>query len=143
MKRTAFRGKDRLQKQGTKISCMFLGTMIATILFTYGHIRGTAMAGDQPPAEAEMTCPYTGDAAAIAEGKKLFSRNCKVCHGANGTGGFGPNLTDIDWLYGGSDAQVFVSVSNGRPGGMPSWKSDLKDDEIWKIIAFIRSIKKY
>ncbi len=100
-----------------------------------------ATADSMPPAKPEVKCPYTGDAKAIADGKKLFDRNCAECHG-DGTGGSGPDLTDNDWLCGGSDNQIFVTISNGRPGGMPSWSGDLKDDEIWKIIAFIRSLKK-
>jgi len=139
--RTAGRDHDRVQNQRTKIFGMIFGLILASILVMYGHIAETAWAGNQPPAKPEVTCPYTGDAAAIAEGKKLFDRNCAECHG-DGTGGSGPDLTDNEWLCGGSDAQIFATVSNGRPGGMPSWSSDLKDDEIWKIIAFIRSLKK-
>ncbi len=141
MKRTAGSGHDRAQKQRARISSVMFGVMIASILVTYAHIGGTIWAGNEPRAKPEVTCPYMGDAAAIAEGKKLFDRNCAECHG-DGTGGSGPDLTDNEWLCGGSDAQIFATVSNGRPGGMPSWSSDLKDDEIWKIIAFIRSLKK-
>jgi len=141
MKRTAGRDHDRAQKHRTRVFGMMFGAMIASVLVMYGHIVGTALAGNQPPAKPEITCPYIGDAAAIAQGKKLFDRNCAECHG-DGTGGSGPDLTDNEWLCGGSDYQIFSTVSNGRPGGMPSWSSDLKDDEIWKIIAFIRSLKK-
>lgn len=141
MKKTAGCDHDRAQKQRARISAVMFGVMIASILVTYAHIGGTIWAGNQPPAKPEVTCPYRGDAAAIAEGKKFFDRNCAECHG-DGTGGSGPDLTDNEWLCGGSDAQIFATVSNGRPGGMPSWSSDLKDDEIWKIIAFIRSLKR-
>ena len=139
--RTAGRDHERVQDQRTIIFVMMFGVFLSSLLAAYGHITETAWAGNQPPAKPEITCPYSGDAAAIAEGKKLFDRNCAECHG-DGTGGSGPNLTDNEWLCGGSDAQIFATVSNGRPGGMPSWSSDLKDDEIWKIIAFIRSLKK-
>jgi cytochrome c oxidase cbb3-type subunit 3 len=54
----------------------------------------------------------------------------------------GPDLTDGTWIYGGSDADVFETVSNGRKGGMPSWRSELKADDIWKVIAYVRSLKK-
>jgi cytochrome c oxidase cbb3-type subunit 3 len=54
----------------------------------------------------------------------------------------GPDLTDNTWSYGGSDAEVFETVTNGRKGGMPSWKSELNKDDIWKVIAYVRSLKK-
>jgi len=141
MKRIAEGQKGSDQKQRIKIFGIIAGAMVASMLVVFGLIGGTASAGNQPPAKPEITCPYTGDAAAIAEGRKLFYRSCAECHG-DGTGGSGPDLTDNTWLCGGSDAQIFATVAYGRPGGMPSWSSDLKDDEIWKIIAFIRSLKK-
>ena len=117
------------------------GWVIALMLIAGGFIAGTVSAVDQPPAKPEVSCPYINDAAAIAEGKKLFNKNCAECHG-DGTGGSGPDLTDNEWLCGGSDYQIFVTILKGRPAGMPSWSGDLKDDEVWKIIAYIRSLKK-
>lgn len=86
--------------------------------------------------------PFTGNAAAARDGEKMYDAHCADCHGGDGRGGGGPDLADDRWLYGGSDAEVFQSVSQGRPGGMPSWGSDLKEDEIWKVIAYVRSLKK-
>jgi cytochrome c oxidase cbb3-type subunit 3 len=57
-------------------------------------------------------------------------------------GGAGPDLTDDKWIYGGSDGDLFTTVSGGRKGGMPSWKGQLKDEEIWKVISYVRSLKK-
>ena len=141
MKRNAEKQKGSGQKQRMKISGILAGAMVASMLVMFVPNGERASAGNQPPAKPEITCPYTGDAAAIAEGRKLFDRNCAECHG-DGTGGSGPDLTDNEWMCDGSDAQIFATVSNGRPGGLPSWSSALKDDEIWKIIAFIRSLKK-
>ncbi len=132
---------DGGRRQRIIVFGMVIGIVIQPFLALYGYLVGKAFAVNQPPAKSEVTCPYIGDAEAIAEGRKLFDRNCAECHG-DGTGGSGPDLTDNDWLCGGSDAQIFSTISNGRPGGMPSWSSDLKDDEIWKIVAFIRSLKK-
>jgi cytochrome c oxidase cbb3-type subunit III len=84
--------------------------------------------------------PFTGNAAAVREGEKIFDAKCADCHGGDATGGAGPDLTDDRWIYGGSDAEVFASVSSGRKGGMPSWSGELKHDDIWKVIAYIRSL---
>ncbi|WP_324716623.1 quinoprotein dehydrogenase-associated putative ABC transporter substrate-binding protein [Carboxydochorda subterranea] len=85
--------------------------------------------------------PYTGNPEAIAEGKKLFMKwGCYGCHGTGGGGGMGPSLIDTQWIYGGDDATVFKTIKEGRPNGMPAWGSHLKDDEIWEIMAYIRSL---
>lgn len=99
---------------------------------------GTASAA-AAPAAAVVKNPFEGKPEAIKEGEKVFDAKCSECH-MDGTGGAGPDLTDDKWIYGGSDAEVFETVSYGRKGGMPSWKSELGADNIWKVIAFIRSI---
>ncbi|MGD2080472.1 MAG: c-type cytochrome [Nitrospirota bacterium] len=92
-------------------------------------------------AEAGAENPFEGNAEAIAQGQELFNEYCSECHGT-GTGGTGPDLTDAEWTYGGKDAEVYQSVTRGRPGGMPSMVYDMEKEEIWKTIAFIRSIKR-
>ncbi len=86
--------------------------------------------------------PYTGNPEAIKEGAILYKNNCEKCHGPEGKGGVCPNLTDGKWIYGGSDSDIFKSISSGRPEGMPAWKGILKKEEIWKIIAYIRTLGK-
>lgn len=88
------------------------------------------------------TNPYRDDKIAMGQGRQLFNRmNCAGCHGDHGGGGMGPSLRDIDWLYGDSDAQVFSSIAEGRRDGMPSWGMKLNDDDIWKIVAYIKSFR--
>lgn len=53
----------------------------------------------------------------------------------------GPSLRDQDWIYGSLDAQVFSSVAQGRAHGMPSWDSKLTDDQIWQLVAYIKSLR--
>jgi cytochrome c oxidase cbb3-type subunit 3 len=93
----------------------------------------------ETPADTVVKNPFEGKTEAIKEGEKIFDAKCQDCH-MDGTGGAGPNLTDETWIYGGSDAKVFETISGGRKGGMPSWKSELSKDDIWKVITFIRSI---
>jgi cytochrome c oxidase cbb3-type subunit 3 len=85
--------------------------------------------------------PYAGDAAAAAEGRQLFvSYNCSGCHGGRAGGGMGPSLRDELWIYGGSDVQVYASIFEGRPNGMPTWGSTLSADQIWKLVTYIRTL---
>jgi cytochrome c oxidase cbb3-type subunit 3 len=105
-------------------------------------LLAASSAADAPVQGKAIANPFAGNAAAIKEGEQIFDARCAECHGGDAMGMSGPDLTDAKWLYGASDAEVFTSVSQGRKGGMPSWRGTLKDDEIWKVIAYIRSLKK-
>ena len=86
--------------------------------------------------------PYHGNTAAMAEGRTLFVRmNCSGCHGGRAGGGMGPSLRDVDWLYGSTDAQIFDSIAEGRANGMPAWGTALPEDQIWKLVAYIKSLR--
>lgn len=85
--------------------------------------------------------PYTGNPQAIQEGKQLFRQmNCADCHGYTAKGGMGPDLTDHSWRYGGAPVNVFKSIAEGRPKGMPAWGPALPEVEIWKIVAYIQTL---
>ena len=118
------------------------GFGIVSWLFTAGLDYGTVSAAESPAAVKMMKNPFTGNTDAVKEGGKTFDERCSECHGGDAMGMSGPDLTDDRWLYGGSDSEVFQTVSKGRPGGMPSWSGTLKDDEIWKVIAYIKSLGK-
>jgi len=91
--------------------------------------------------EVAVKNPYTGKLEAIAEGQRFFAEmGCHHCHGPNGEGGMGPDLTDEVWRYRPTDETLFQIISRGIPGTtMPPWEGKLSPDQIWKIIAFIRS----
>jgi len=112
--------------------------LLLSLTAAAGLHAGTPAAGNVP-AGKDVKNPYEGKPEAIKEGDKIFDAKCSECH-MDGTGGAGPNLTDDTWIYGGSDAEVFETIAYGRKGGMPSWKRELGEDNIWKVIAFIRSI---
>lgn len=66
--------------------------------------------------------------------------NCAGCHAYNGTGNMGPDLTDAEWRYGGLPIEIYKTIRDGRPQGMPAWGAALPPAEIWKIVAFIQSL---
>jgi cytochrome c oxidase cbb3-type subunit III len=89
-----------------------------------------------------MANPFSADRAAAGEGRRLFVRfNCAGCHGEHGGGGMGPSLRDIDWLYGHADAQVYDSIAQGRSNGMPTWARRLSQDQIWRLVTYIKSLR--
>ncbi|MDD2712139.1 MAG: cytochrome-c oxidase, cbb3-type subunit III [Simplicispira sp.] len=62
----------------------------------------------------------SGDPKAMAIGERLFMNNCAQCHGSDARGSKGfPNLTDTDWLHGGSPEKIHETLEKGRIGNMP------------------------
>jgi cytochrome c oxidase cbb3-type subunit III len=85
--------------------------------------------------------PYEGNAQALAEGREYYGWfNCAGCHGGAGGGGIGPPFADDDWIYGGKPGNVFQSIVQGRPNGMPAFAGRLPDEQVWKIVAYVRSL---
>jgi cytochrome c oxidase cbb3-type subunit III len=84
--------------------------------------------------------PYQSDTMAISEGQVLFDGNCAGCHGPDLKGAIGPDLTSR-LAYGESDTAIYESVARGRPGGMPAFGDQLGRDRIWKLLAYVDSIR--
>ena len=81
------------------------------------------------------------DAAGIAEGKKIYQTNCFACHGMNGEGGVGPNLTDAYWIHGGTINDVFKTIKYGVPDkGMQAWEKTYSPTQMKNLASYIRSI---
>ncbi len=88
-----------------------------------------------------LTNPYEHDKQATATGGQLFiAYNCIDCHGADGSGAMGPSFADGRWHFGGAPAEVFESIYEGRPDGMPAWGGRISNDQIWMLTAYIRSL---
>jgi cytochrome c oxidase cbb3-type subunit 3 len=86
--------------------------------------------------------PYHGDSGAIAKGAETWATICVACHTAEGTGLVGPSLVDPYWKYGNSDPELFATVSEGRPLGMPPWGSQLGTEKIWQVLAYMETLPK-
>jgi len=83
---------------------------------------------------------YEHNAQALATGKRLFiSYNCKGCH-ASGDGGSGPALMDDVWIYGSEPMTVYLTIYGGRPNGMPAFGGRIPENQIWQLIAYVRSL---
>ena len=84
--------------------------------------------------------PAEENAFAVAQGKRLFGwYNCNGCH-ANGGGGSGPALMDDKWLYGHEPANVFKTIVEGRPNGMPAFGGRIPESQVWQLVAYVRSM---
>ncbi len=112
---------------------------------TLAAVRTSALeAGAAPGVPADgrtLPNPLANEPAAARDGEQLYnSMNCTGCHGARGGGGIGPPFADEDWIYGGEPGQIFASVAQGRPNGMPSFGGRLPAESIWRIVSYVQSI---
>ena len=90
--------------------------------------------------DAEAPEPFGGNAQAISDGKRLFDAyNCSGCH-AHGGGGIGPPLMDPYWIYGGRPGNIYATIVEGRPNGMPSFGGKISNQQLWELVAYVRSL---
>jgi len=119
------------------VALAFLGSIV---LFAQGN-----------GAAAAVKNPVAATAESVAAGQGTYRKSCAPCHGINAEGGSGndlipasPDLTDEMWDHGSTDGAIFDSIKNGVPPdfNMTPWKDQLKDDEIWSVVNYLRSIAK-
>lgn len=97
--------------------------------------------GQIPYTGLGITNPLGNSPQVIARGKRLYeAMNCAGCHGYKGEGNMGPDLTDAYWRYGGTPVQIYKTLYEGRPQGMPAWGSALPADQIWALTAYVTSL---
>ena len=76
------------------------------------------------------------------EGKAIYAKSCATCHGAEGQGNVGPNLTDNYWIHGGTINDVFLTIKQGVPQkGMIPWEKQLTPLQIQQVASYIISLK--
>jgi len=105
----------------------------------------------QAPENASVKNPVPASPESVAAGQQLYLRQCASCHGKDGQGGPGndlippaPGLLGDHWEHGSTDGAIFANIRNGiAPDfNMVPFKDKLKDDEIWSVVNYIRSIAK-
>lgn len=126
------------------MSSVFLRiALMACVLLAAGCEREqrdyhAAKKANAPPGEH-----YQLDAFDVAQGKRLYTwMNCVGCH-SHGGGGIGVRLDDSEWRYGGKLQQIYSSIRDGRPNGMPAWRARLTDQQMWQLAAYVRSMGRY
>lgn len=105
-----------------------------------GTVRHTEFVAGPGTRDPSFTV-YERNAWAIGEGERLYGWfNCAGCHGMAGGGGIGPPLLDDAWIYGGSPENLFRTIQEGRPNGMPSYEGRLSAADTWKLVAYLRTL---
>ncbi len=102
-----------------------------------------------PPEAAAKANPVKPSEESLAKGKKLYGLDCAMCHGANGDGKGDmasdiKNVTDFtnpESLKNRKDGELFYVIRNGK-GDMPPEGDRAKDDDIWNMVNYVRSLAK-
>jgi cytochrome c-L len=128
------------------------GSLAAAVAFR--HIAfGTALDTTPRPGEAVTEAvtrfhetgqnPYVGDAAAVADGKRLYETWCQSCHMPDGSGRIGPSLIGSQHIYerAATDVGLFEAVFGGALGAMQSFRDRLTQDEILRLNAYVRRLR--
>jgi cytochrome c oxidase cbb3-type subunit 3 len=157
---------DDIEEYDNRLPNWWLFTLYATVLFSVGYFFHYQMLGgegtvaryerEMQPVWAQeaarlramgqvtpaMLLALSRDATTVSRGREAFTANCVACHGANGGGGIGPNLTDNAWLHGGAPDRIYRTVTTGVPSKqMPAWGSQLGPDRVQSIVAFLLTIR--
>ena len=124
----------------TVIGVVALGLLGSIVLLAQGNAAAAAIKN-----------PVAATPQSIAAGQEAYRKSCAPCHGVKAEGGSGndlipasPDLTDDAWDHGSTDGAIFDNVKNGVPPdfNMTPWKDQMKDDEIWNVVNYLRSIAK-
>ncbi len=113
-------------------------------------LGGMVIAAQGNPEAANVTNPVAATPESVAAGKQIYQK-CAPCHGIKGEGGAGndlipaaPDLTDDMWDHGSTDGEIFDAIKNGVPPNfnMIPWNDQLKDQDVWNVVNYLRSIAK-
>jgi cytochrome c oxidase cbb3-type subunit 3 len=107
---------------------------------TPSGVRVSALQPGTPQETTHVRNSYENNAYAVSEGQRLYGwYNCAGCH-ANGGGGMGPPLMDDEWVYGSSPENVYTTIIQGRPNGMPSFAGKIPSPQVWQLVSYVRSL---
>lgn len=124
------------------LSCVILAVTALLWFRTERSSRPVPVAEAQlPKDQAELSVAgYQETAFALSDGQELFRAfNCIGCHQSGG-GGIGPALMDASWRYGSSPGEIYRTIVEGRPNGMPSFRGKIPDEQIWHLVVYVRSL---
>ena len=121
-----------------------MGTLaLAGMAGCYREQRPSVPAQPPPPAAPARTAAankYEENAYALSQGKSLFRKfNCSGCH-AQGGGGMGPALMNDKWIYGSAPENIYATIVQGRPNGMPAFGAHVTNEQVWQLVAYVRSM---
>jgi cytochrome c oxidase cbb3-type subunit 3 len=104
-------------------------------------VQMTELQPGTPTPRPPTRSAYEANAYALSEGKRLYQWfNCAGCHAHGGGGDIGPPLIDGKWRYGSEPENIYATIVEGRPNGMPSYRGKIPDQQVWQLVAYVRSM---
>ncbi len=125
-------------------------------VFQTGKLQEEEYIAEMERAEAEVTAylatldnlidetsvTFTSEEPELLAGQEIYISKCSACHGQQGEGGVGPNLTDPYWLHGGNIQSIFKTIKYGVPAkGMISWEAQLIPKEMQQVASYIYTLE--
>jgi cytochrome c oxidase cbb3-type subunit III len=105
------------------------------------QIKSAPPASNDPAQEEALLISLVGRPEVVKKGSEIYAAKCLACHGPQGQGLVGPNLTDDFWIHGGKVTEIKGVIVNGvLEKGMLAWKAMLTNDEINAVVAFVWSM---
>jgi len=157
---------DGIREYDNRLPNWWLFILYASIVFALGYwlYYHTVQAGRLPVARYEYEMGRAAEAqlakvsaggptdqslllmaqipARVAEGQALFTQYCVVCHGAQGQGVVGPNLTDGSWIHGGRPLEILKTVTDGWPAkGMAAWGRQLGPVRVEAVVSYVLTLR--
>lgn len=155
---------DDIEEHDNRLPNWWVGLLWATIVFSAGYwlyyeafrigpnqeaeyeAEIAQFKSKQPkkngPLEDASLLALAKDEKVLEKGKADFATTCLACHGPEGGGLLGPNLTDGYWLHGGKPMQIRKTIAAGvLEKGMPAWEQSLGAERVNAITAFVISLK--
>jgi cytochrome c oxidase cbb3-type subunit 3 len=132
---------QQAQQPGVAVRPDFGETMGNVQSSVFMQVPVSRLAPGASPSRPVIKNPAQGDQQAINRGMQYFINfNCNGCHADNGGGGMGPSLSNNIFIYGPEPENIYLSIYQGRPNGMPAWGAVLPDAVIWDIVTYIGKI---
>jgi cytochrome c oxidase cbb3-type subunit 3 len=154
---------DGIRELDNRLPNWWLAILFGTVVFGYGYwmyyhvLEGPSMmATYQAEEEAakkklaaqaatitdEAVVKLSKDEKVITQAKTIFAQTCAACHGNDGEGKIGPNLTDGAWLHGSKPTEIYKTISSGVAAkGMPAWEPVLGAEKVRMLTAYIETLK--
>jgi cytochrome c oxidase cbb3-type subunit 3 len=110
--------------------------------FRVAEAEQARKAAANAPVSDKLLVALAHDDKTMAQAKQIFTQTCAACHGMNGEGKIGPNLTDDAWLHGGEPTAIYKTISGGvAQKGMPAWEPVLGQEKIRWLAAYVETLK--
>lgn len=117
-----------------------VAALVAAVSLSEGADRPT------PEEARQLRNPVSYSVEIVREGRKTYLRLCQYCHGADGRAQANPDFeapslrAPVEWRYGVTDGELFVSIQHGAGHDMPPFGAQLDEERIWQLVHYVRSI---